>query len=167
MTDATVEAGEVSSKSSKMPLIIGFVLALVGGGGGFFAASQGLILAPESAHEGEKGEKPDKHEQDGKFDGIAFVPMDPLTISMPLSSRYSHLRFRGELEVAKDHAQEVETVLPRIVDVLNSYLRALEISDIEEAASLARLRSQMLRRVQIVAGPGRINDLLIMEFVLN
>ncbi len=164
MADATVQEAEESPKSSKMPLIIGLVLALVGGGGGFFATSQGLILAPESEKKEEASEKP---ATDGKFDKIAFVPMDPLTISMPLSSRYNHLRFRGELEVAKDYAQEVETVLPRIVDVLNSYLRALEISDIEQAASLARLRSQMLRRVQIVAGPGRINDLLIMEFVLN
>jgi flagellar FliL protein len=29
------------------------------------------------------------------------------------------------------------------------------------------LRAQMLRRVQIVAGEGRIRDLLIMEFVLS
>ncbi len=57
--------------------------------------------------------------------------------------------------------------MPRVVDVLNGYLRALEIQDIESAAALTRLRAQMLRRVQIVAGPGRINDLLIMEFVLN
>jgi len=32
---------------------------------------------------------------------------------------------------------------------------------------LLRLRSQMLRRVQVVTGEGRVRDLLIMEFVLN
>ncbi len=167
MTDTSTDESEEPPKASKMPLIIGVVLALVGGGGGFFATSQGLILAPESVPEKEKAEKAEGAEKSDRLEGIAFVPMEPLTISMPLSSQYKHLIFRGELEVAKDYTSEVETVLPRIVDVLNSYLRALEISDIEQAASLARLRSQMLRRVQIVAGPGRINDLLIMEFVLN
>ena len=57
--------------------------------------------------------------------------------------------------------------MPRVIDVLNSYLRALEIGDIADAAALVRLRAQMLRRIQIVTGAGRVNDLLIMEFVLN
>lgn len=164
MTDATVQESEENPKPSKMPLIIGLVLALIGGGGGYFATSQGIILAPESKAVEEKAEDP---KATSGFEDIAFIPMDPLTVSMPPSSRYAYLRFRGELEVAKEYSDEVKTVLPRIVDVLNSYLRALKVSDIEEAASLARLRSQMLRRVQIVAGPGRINDLLFMEFVLN
>ena len=167
MTDATAEESEESPKSSKMPLIIGLVLALVGGGGGFFAASTGLILAPDSAAKEETLDKEADTDATDRLSGIAFVPMEPLTISMPPSSSYKHLRFRGELEVAEKYVSEVETVLPRIVDVLNSYLRAVEISDIEETAALTRLRSQMLRRVQIVTGPGRINDLLIMEFVLN
>ena len=166
MTDATVAAGDSGKKSSKMPLILGLVLALAGGGGGYFATSQGFILAPESevTKESKVDEKPASASDYGS---ISFIPMDPLTISMPRSSRYDHLRFRGELEVAKEYSSEVQKIMPRIVDVLNSYLRALEISDIEQAASLSRLRSQMLRRVQVVAGPGRVNDLLIMEFVLN
>lgn len=164
MTDATVPDEAKSPSSSKMPLIIGLVLALVGGGGGFFATSTGLILAPESE---QKTEVTETETVPKKFDGIAFVPMEPLTVSLPPSSQYKHLRFRGELEVAKEFDDEVTMLMPRIVDVLNSYLRALEIADITGVNSLTRLRSQMLRRVQIVAGPGRVNDLLIMEFVLN
>ena len=60
MTDATAEEETEPQKSSKMPLIIGLVLALVGGGGGFFAVSQGLILAPESAPE--KAAEKEAHE---------------------------------------------------------------------------------------------------------
>ena len=57
--------------------------------------------------------------------------------------------------------------MPRILDVLNTYLRAVEVRDLEQPASLARLRAQMLRRVQVVTGEGRVRDLLITEFVLN
>jgi len=57
--------------------------------------------------------------------------------------------------------------MPRILDVLNSYLRAVAITDLEDPTAMARLRAQMLRRVQIVTGEGRVRDLLVTEFVLN
>ena len=56
---------------------------------------------------------------------------------------------------------------PRILDVLNGYLRAVEVAELEDPSALVRLRAQMLRRIQVVAGEGRVNDLLISEFVLN
>ena len=58
-------------------------------------------------------------------------------------------------------------MLPRVVDVLNSYLRALEIKDLTDPMALPKLRAQMLRRINIATGQGRVRDLLIMEFVLN
>lgn len=163
MTDATAQENEEPPKSSKLPLIAGTVLALIGGGGGFYAVNSGMILATEPKKEMVEEDKKAASE----FNDISFVPLDPMTISMPRGSEYKHLIFRGELEVPSEYAEDVKKVTPRVIDVLNGYLRALQLSDIEEPASLTRLRSQMLRRIQIVAGPGRVNDLLIMEFVLN
>ncbi|MEM7791980.1 MAG: flagellar basal body-associated FliL family protein, partial [Verrucomicrobiota bacterium] len=77
------------------------------------------------------------------------------------------LRFRAQLEIREENREDVEKLLPRIIDVLNSYLRAIDVEDIEGTASLVRLRSQMLRRVQVVAGIDRVQDLLVMEFVVN
>ena len=51
--------------------------------------------------------------------------------------------------------------------MFNSYLRAVGMAELEQPSKLARLRAQMLRRVQMVVGKDRVNDLLIMEFVLN
>ena len=162
MSDATAEAAPEETKSSKMPLVLGLIAALVGGGGGFFAAFSGLILADDSQET--------QIEEDitpGALPDVAFIPVDPMIVSLSPASQGRHLRFRAQLEVPSKYATDVESVLPRVVDVLNGYLRALETRDIESASALTRLRAQMLRRVQIVAGPGRVNDLLIMEFVLN
>jgi flagellar FliL protein len=63
--------------------------------------------------------------------------------------------------------QEVTLLLPRIMDVLNGYLRAIDITQLEDPAALIRIRAHMLRRIQIVTGEGRVRDLLITEFVLN
>jgi flagellar FliL protein len=77
------------------------------------------------------------------------------------------LRFSAQLEVAEAYKAEVELLKPRVMDVLNGYLRAVEVTDLENPSALFKLRAQMLRRVQIVTGEGRVRDLLIIEFVLN
>ena len=163
MTDATADAAEEEvKKSSKMPLILGLVAALVGGGGGVFAAFSGMIMAPDSTVIA-----PIEEETSGPLPDAAFVPVDPIIVSLGVPSEGRHLQFRAHLEVPTRHAEDVKTLLPRVIDVLNGYLRALEPRDVETPSSLTRLRAQMLRRVQIVAGADRVNDLLIMEFVVN
>jgi len=162
MTDAAAEAPTEAKKSSRMPLIVGIVAALAGGGGGFYASFSGMILAPE-----EPEDKLEIVDQPSAIPDIVFVEVEPMTISISPAAQGRQLRFRAQLEVPTPYASDVEKLLPRVVDVMNGYLRAVELSDIESAAALTRLRAQLLRRVQIVAGPGRVNDLLIMEFVLN
>ncbi|SDF08470.1 flagellar basal body-associated FliL family protein [Sulfitobacter delicatus] len=163
MSEEETAPDEAEKKKSKLPLILGVVLGLAGAGGGFFAVSSGMILAPESAEvtdETAPGDVP-------AIPDVAFVPVEPLVISLRAPAQSKHLRFRAELEVPSSFQAEVEKLLPRVVDVLNSYLRALDPADLESASALTRLRAQMLRRVQTVAGQDRVNDLLVMEFVLN
>ncbi|SCZ73995.1 flagellar basal body-associated FliL family protein [Epibacterium ulvae] len=174
MTDAVVDTEEEApAKASKMPLIIGVVLALVGGGGGFFAASSGLLpfgqkAAPAEEHATEAApEGVDTGESAEEIANLAFIDMDPLVIALRNASGLNHLRFRAQLEVNIAHQAEVEKILPRVVDILNSYLRALEVEDLTDPMALPKLRSQMLRRINIATGQGRVRDLLIMDFVLN
>jgi flagellar protein FliL len=98
---------------------------------------------------------------------VAFVPVDPLIISLGEGGSGQHLRFAATLEVAPEHEDEVVLLKPRIIDVLNGYLRAVEVARLEDPAALIQLRAQMLRRIQIVTGEGRVRDLLVTEFVLN
>lgn len=164
MADPQETAEETPKKKSKLPFILGFVLAMAGAGGGFYAVQSGLLFADESHVADKKKEEP----LEG-FDmaDVAFVPIEPLVVSMGQGSNRSHLRFRAQLEVGAAYKEEVEMLMPRVVDVLNGYLRALETSDLESSSILVRLRAQMLRRIQIVTGASKVNDLLIMEFVLN
>jgi flagellar FliL protein len=161
MSEPDTEAADVPKKKSKLPLIIGLLLGLIGAGAGFFAVSSGMILAADSQ------ERALAEIQGETMPDVAFVAVDPLVISLRAPSQSRHLRFRAQLEVPAQFKLDVEKLLPRVVDVLNSYLRALDMGDLEDPSALMRLRAQMLRRVQIVAGQGRVNDLLIMEFVLN
>lgn len=152
---------EPKKKKSKLPLILGLVLALVLGGGGFYATWSGMLFGPAESEHAEEEEKP------GPLPDIAFVPIETVVISLGQGGEASHLKFTSQLEVAKSYADEVTVLMPRILDVLNSYLRAVAITDLEDPTAMARLRAQMLRRVQIVTGEGRVRDLLVTEFVLN
>lgn len=162
VSDAEEPQDAAPKKKSKKPLIIGLVLALVLGGGGFYATWSGMILgAPEeAAAEGEGGAV-------GPLPDISFVPVEPLIISIGPGEDNRHLRFSSQLEVAGGHGEEVTTLLPRIVDVMNGYLRAIDIVEFDDPAALVRMRAQLLRRIQIVTGEGRVRDLLVTEFVLN
>ncbi len=153
-------------KKSKLPMLIGLALAVILGGGGFFAVYSGMVLAPAPTAEAEKEEeKPD--EEMLPLPSVAFVEIQPLVINLGTGSSNRHLKFAAQLEVEPEAEDEVRNVLPRVTDVLNGYLRAVSVAELEEPTALVRLRAQMLRRVQIVTGEGRVRDLLIMEFVLN
>ena len=137
-------------------------VALAGGAGGFLAVSSGII-----GREDEGREVIDPPEAAEAMPAVAYVPLDPMVINLPPGADRNYLRFAAQLEVVPTYLAEVESMRPRIVDVLNGYLRAVEAGDLEAPDALNRLRAQMLRRIQVVVGDGRVRDLLIMEFVLN
>lgn len=160
MSMAEVPLEEAPRKRSMKPILIGLGLALVLGGGGFYATFSGLILGGGEEHAAED-------HGPGPLMGIAFVPLETIVISLAPDSGSEHLRFTAQLEVVDTAAADVTTLTPRILDVINSYLRAIDTASIEDPHAMARLRAQMLRRIQVVTGEGRVRDLLITEFVLN
>lgn len=165
------DTADTKKAPGKMRMVLALILAIAGAGAGFYAVQAGFLdgvagLAPSgAAHtESDAGAMPAKP---AEATDVAFVEIDPLLISLGGAGRARHLRFRAQLEVVPDSQREVNKLMPRIVDVLNGYLRALDIADLENPSALHRLRAQMLRRVQIVTGRDAVRDLLIMEFVLN
>ncbi len=168
MADVTADELESGKKGGKLPLIIGLVLGLVGAGAGFYATTSGLIplgvsadTQVEAAQTEETGERP------AALPDIEYVDLTPIMITLSGGSTIHQLRFHAQLEVESKYYSDVEKIRPRILDVLNGYLRALELSDLRDPLALTRLRGQMLRRIGIVAGKGRVRDLLVIEFVLN
>jgi flagellar FliL protein len=170
MTDAAADPADAVPEGPpgkrRLAPILGLVAALALGGGGFYAVRSGLVdpaaLFAGGGHGGGGG-----HGEAALPSDVAFVAMEPIMVSLPPGSSARLLRFSGQLEVAPEHAAAVAAVMPRVVDVLNTFLRAVEPRDLEEPSALAPLRAQMLRRIQVVTGEGQVKDLLITEFVLN
>lgn len=147
-------------RRSKLPLLIGLAGAILAGGGGFYATYSGLLW-PKAEATADKGPHTDP------MPDVAYVPIEPVVISLAPAARNQLLRMSAQLEVESPAAGEVSTLMPRILDVLNGYLRAIDVAQIEDPSALVRIRAQLLRRIQVVVGEGRVRDLLITEFVLN
>ncbi|QYX57083.1 flagellar basal body-associated FliL family protein [Roseovarius sp. SCSIO 43702] len=168
MSEDTETGESTPKKSGKRTLLLGLLLGLLGAGGGFYAVHAGLLPGAESSSTAK--EEAAHHEEEtvlGDLPDVAYVPLAPLVVSLGDGATGKHLRFNAQLEVSPPHREEVEKLMPRVMDVLNGYLRALETSDLTDRSALMKLRAQMLRRIQVVAGGERVRDLLIMEFVLN
>lgn len=163
MSEAVVSDAEPAGKpKGRLGLVLGLIGALVLGGAGFYATTSGLI-DPGARFGG--GAADEDHA--AAAPAASFVAMEPILVSLGPGARAKHLRFTGQLDVVPEAAAAVQAEMPRIVDALNTYLRAVEVRDLEDPAALTRLRAQMLRRVQTVTGAGEVRDLLVTEFVLN
>jgi flagellar FliL protein len=141
----------------RKPILIGIVLALLGAGAAFYATWSGLLGGTGAQSETVPQALPD----------VAFVPIDPVVVSLPGTTGTRQMRFTAQIEVESLHAEEVRLLMPRILDVLNGYLRAVEPTRFDEPGALLRIRAQLLRRIQIVTGEGRVRDLLVTEFMIQ
>lgn len=138
----------------RLPMLLALLAIL--GGGGFHVAYSGLLADWLARRPG----------GDGGGD-IAFVPLEPLVVNLAVPGRSRHLRIAATIETTRAHHHEVARLLPRILDVMNGYLQALEPTRIEEEGALVRIRQHLLRRLQMITGAGQVSDLLITEFVIN
>ncbi|KPP83570.1 MAG: flagellar FliL protein [Rhodobacteraceae bacterium HLUCCO07] len=162
--DENDEAGEGGGKKrSKAFLFMGLTIGIIGAAGGFYAAYSGYIpmgsnpdIGRFEARESDADDMPD----------VRFVPIEPIVVQLRTDGENRHLRFRAQLEVPSEFQGDVTRFLPRVADVINGYLRALDYTDIADSAALVRIRGQILRRIKTVIGEGKVNDLLIMEFAV-
>jgi len=163
MAEASADPEEISEekpKGSSKGLFVALAGALVAGGIGFFASFAGFL----DSVTGSGGDSVDARDMAKNY---SFVPLDTMIVSLGPNARAQNLKFTAQLEVEPGAEAMTEELKPRILDVLNSFLRAVDESELQDPASLALLRAQMLRRIQIVVGNDIVRDLLIVEFILN
>jgi len=177
--DPEAQEGDGQPGKKSKAMLFGLVGALVLGGASFYGVYSGMIPLPfggageiaNPAMSGGHGEGAmDGHAgmvDQAPYMDAAFVTMEPLVISLGATAKSRYLQVVLSIEVEPGREAAVTAVTPRINDVLNTYLRAVDEREFEVPRAMMRLRAQMLRRVQLVTPPGAVRDLLIQQFVLN
>ena len=166
------EDGDEDDESSDKPggkkklIIIAVVLLLAIGGiaaayfTGFLQPIIELITGEEATEEGE--EKVDK-------ENAVFFPLEELIVNLNTGGRNStFLKIRVSLELADgEDISRIESVMPRIMDNFQVYLRELRIEDLKGSAGMYRLREELLTRVNAAAAPAKIQDVLFKEILVQ
>ena len=121
-----------------------------------------LITGEEATKEEEEEEKVDK-------ENAVFFPLDELIVNLNAGGRKStFLKIRISLELADGgDISRIESVMPRIMDNFQVYLRELRIEDLKGSAGMYRLREELLTRVNAAAAPAKIQDVLFKEILVQ
>jgi flagellar FliL protein len=170
MADAAkvdVEAPEGGRKRGAGGLLVGLAAMLALGGGGFYATWSGLLTLPLGGAASDSAGADRGTPGEALPDAAAFVETPQIVVSVGPGAAGRHLRLKAALDVTPGSEAAVEALMPRILDVMNTYLQALEEADVERPAAMTRIRAHLLRRMQVVVGREAVRDLLITEFVLQ
>jgi flagellar FliL protein len=82
--------------------------------------------------------------------------------------RPQYLKVKIVLELPdQGMVQQVQPVMPRVMDSFQTYLRELRPTDLDGSAGLYRLKEELTRRVNSAISPNRVNAVLFKEIVVQ
>ncbi len=98
-----------------------------------------------------------------------FYDLPEMLVNLNTPGRkQSFLKIRVSLELADPlDVPKVESVLPRIIDNFQVYLRELRVEDLQGASGIYRLREELLARVGAAVKPAKVNDVLFKEMLVQ
>eukprot|EP01030_Chromulinospumella_sphaerica_P017502 gene17502-17330_t len=182
------EDGEAPAKKKPklMMLIIAGVgaLAILGGGG---AGAYFMFLKPKPVGEhGEKAEKKPKKDKKGDHggggkgepgapvvkegpDGVVFYTLPDIVVNMQTADgRPTFLKLKLTLELPNhEMAEELTPDMPRMNDMFQTFLREMRPEDLSGSQGSYQLRMEILRRVNLLVAPHKVNAVLIEEMLIN
>lgn len=179
VAEGAEEGGEVAKKrlklglGGKLPMIGGALAALllVGGGGWWFflkgKPKQELAAAPSSVPGA-----PGAAAAGGPRRPSAFLDLPELTVNLAAGGgqqdRQQFLRMKIALEVQEQKVvQDIQPMLPRVLDTFQVFMRELRPQDLEGSAGLYRLKEELTRRVNVAVYPSKVEAVLFKELMVQ
>ncbi len=170
-------AGEESGGKTKKLLLIIIPILLIGVGAGlYFTGTLDSLLGKDKAEAGaEGGEKAEagahgegKDGAHGAASTAAFLDIPDIIVNLQSDDQPHFLRLKVKLELKneKDLAA-VETVVPRVIDQFQTFLREMRMQDLRGTAGIYRLRQELLYRVNIASKPVVVQDVLFQEILVQ
>ena len=167
------EEGAKPKKGKKLIIIIVLLLLLLGGGGAgvYFSGILGEEKPAEEAtttegEEGAEGEADNAAEGEKPTDeapaSTVLLQLPEFLVNLNTGGRgVSYLKMSVMLEIPNAEMQpRIEALQPKIMDILNTYLRELRASDLEGSAGIYRLREELLMRINKAVAPDKIHNVL-------
>ena len=191
----TVDGEPAAPKKKKLPLlfiVVPAALVVLGGGGG---AAFFLMQPKAEAAEGDHGaaKKGGDHGKAAKKgggghgapaggeanpalgviaegpDGVVFYTLPDMVVNIQAADgRPTHMKLKLTFEMHDAAlAEHLQAELPRMKDMFQGFLRELRPEDLAGSAGSFQLRAEILRRVNLIAAPGKVDAVLIEEMLVQ
>jgi flagellar FliL protein len=194
---AEVDGEAPAKKKLPLLFIIAPVAALVVLGGGGAAAFMMMQPKPVAAEEGAHGEEKaaehgkkkeekkgghgEKKEGEGAApdpslgvisegpDGVTFYTLPDMVVNIQSpDGRPTFLQLKLTLEMKDaELATTLQEEAPRMQDMFQGFLRELRPEDLGGSAGTYQLRTEILRRVNLIAAPGKVDAVLIEKMLIQ
>lgn len=99
----------------------------------------------------------------------AFVDLPELITNLDTGGRRtSYVKLRAKIEIAREEdAQAIQAAMPRIVDLLQTYLREMHPDELRGSVGTYRLREELLARIDAAVAPVQAEDVLFVELIVQ
>jgi flagellar FliL protein len=102
-------------------------------------------------------------------DGVTFFTLPDMVVNIQSpEGRPTFLKLSLTLEMHDaDLAHSLQGQMPRMQDMFQSFLRELRPEDLAGSAGSYQLRAEILRRVNLIAAPSKVDAVLIEEMLIQ
>jgi flagellar protein FliL len=106
----------------------------------------------------------------------AAKPAVPIFVDLPdmianlasPANKTSYIKLQARLEISRqEDADKVKQEMPRLQDMLQTYLREMRPEELRGSAGIYRLREELLGRANVVLAPIRVNDVLFTQLLIQ
>jgi flagellar FliL protein len=148
-------------KARRLPQLKTILFAVFGlavlGGGGF--GGYKFLFAHGDTHDVAPAAKPS-----------VFVDLPEVLVNLSNTGadRTQYLKVQVVLELPDQQLmQQIQPVMPRVLDTFQTYLRELRPSDLDGSSGLYRLKEELTRRVNAAIAPNKVSAVLFKEIVVQ
>ncbi|KDP93928.1 MAG: flagellar basal body-associated FliL family protein [Alphaproteobacteria bacterium] len=102
-------------------------------------------------------------------DGVTFYTLPDMVMNIQSADgRPTFLKLKLTLEMHDaEVATHLQSEMPRLQDMFTGFVRELRPEDLSGSAGTYQLRAEILRRVNLVAAPGKVDAVLIEEMLVQ
>ena len=156
---------KLTGKKLVLFIILPLVLVLAGGGGGGAWYWMNAKKKAAELAEAAKNEPPPPPPPKPSL----FVDLPEMLVNLNTGTRQAaYLKMRIALEVDDpETVKKLETVMPRVLDSFQTFLRELRIDELSGSAGLYRVKEELLVRIGVVLQPLPVRDVLFKEMLVQ
>ena len=153
------EGRKFSPKKIMLFAGLAILLLILGMAGAYFTGVLDPFLSSESS---------DEMTGDSASD-IAFYDLPEMLVNLNTGGNATtYLKIRVSLEIEDQSIiPKLESLLPRIIDNFQVYLREVRVNDLEGSAGLYRLKEELLSRINTAIQPLIVKDVLFREMLVQ